>query len=61
LPDFLEEGLLIGVGFGVTDGGDLLAGNAVGDRFGENVATGFELRNFWFDSDLSRTTLPDRR
>ena len=25
LPDLLEEGLFLGVGFGVADGGDLLA------------------------------------
>ena len=40
LPDLLEEGLFLGVGFGVADGGDLLAGNAVGDQLVDDVVVG---------------------
>ena len=32
VSDFLEEGLFLGVGFGVADGGDLLARDAAGRR-----------------------------
>src|SRR6266852_1027693 len=37
LPDLLEEGLLLGVGFGVAHGGYLLAGDAVGDELLDDV------------------------
>ena len=36
-PDFLEEGLLLGVGFGVADGGDLLARNAACHELGHDL------------------------
>jgi hypothetical protein len=37
IPDFLEEGLFLGVGFGIADGGDLLAGDTVGDQLGDDL------------------------
>ena len=40
LPDLLEQGLLLGVGLGVADGGDLLAGDAVGDQLVDDLVVG---------------------
>ena len=40
LPHLLEEGLFLGVGFGVADGGDLLARDAVGDQFSDDLLVG---------------------
>lgn len=34
-PHPVEEGLLLGIAVGVTDGGDLLAGDAAGDELGD--------------------------
>ena len=36
-PDLLEQCLLLGVGFGVADGGDLIAGNALLHQFGDDL------------------------
>ena len=37
LPDPLEQRLLLGVGVGVADGGDLLAGDAAGDQLVDDL------------------------
>ena len=38
IPDFLEQRLFLGVGVGVADGGDLLAGDASGDEFADDLS-----------------------
>ena len=40
LPHLLEEGLLLAVGFGIADGGDLFAGDTVGDQFPDYLVIG---------------------
>ena len=40
MPYLLEEGLFLGIGFGVTDGGDLLAGDAVGNQLLDDLVVG---------------------
>ncbi len=40
VPDLLEEGLFLGVGVGVADGGDLFARDAVGDELLDDLVVG---------------------
>jgi len=51
LADFLEEGLLLGVGFSVADRGDLFAGDAAGDQLTDYVVVGRVTdRRAWYGS-----------